>query len=377
MKKEYDFLICYGVGKCGSDAYDLYKSKIAYYCDSYKTGKFKGIDIISFNDLLAVYSDYTVMVTLYDLDAAFEVCQLLKRNSIPYVIFDEMQLCNGCLHVYGTYPQIKYDCDWENNAPVDRFNKTITRLRTLFEKDTFPEDSIIDFWIYCWDYISDAWKITEILQIDKIFAYYTMHAFKEKVIPFPDIQSDYMFRTTGAKYELLKDRAKEVYKDSRVFWIGSTAFNVGRQCLLKMGGQYPNILHIIDLPYDKWSKDENKKKEFVPIEEQAKYKYLIDVRGYGWTDRLKNLLQCGRVVFIADRPYKEWYFDRLIPNEHYVPIKEDLSDLIEKYRYLEDNPQYYKKIADNMRLLADSIFSPMAVTQYTKEIVMKYGIVKQ
>lgn len=58
-----------------------------------------------------------------------------------------------------------------------------------------------------------------------------------------------------------------------------------------------------------------------------KWRYLIDVEGNGWSARVKVFLFSKRVLFLQDRPYKEWWYDKLIPWVHYVPVASDLSDL--------------------------------------------------
>lgn len=60
-----------------------------------------------------------------------------------------------------------------------------------------------------------------------------------------------------------------------------------------------------------------------------KWRYLIDVEGNGFSARVKPFLFSKRVLFLQDRPYKEWYYPKLRPWEHYVPVKWDLSDLDE------------------------------------------------
>ena len=114
---------------------------------------------------------------------------------------------------------------------------------------------------------------------------------------------------------------------------------------------------------------------YIPMTELAKYKYTLDIRGYGWTDRVKVLMQLGRPLFLVDRPYREWYFDRLEPMKHFVPVREDLSDLIEKYDYLEEHPDVYRDITDEMRCFADRYFAPDYVLGYLKNAVLQYGVV--
>ncbi len=115
---------------------------------------------------------------------------------------------------------------------------------------------------------------------------------------------------------------------------------------------------------------------FMPITDFTKYKYLLDIRGYGWSDRLKILLQLGRPIFMVNRPYKEWYTDKLVPWKHYIPVKEDMSDLIEQYYYMEEHPEKYAEIVENMDAFAEEYLSPEAVLKYTRDVILKYGIVE-
>ena len=109
--------------------------------------------------------------------------------------------------------------------------------------------------------------------------------------------------------------------------------------------------------------------------ELSKFKYTLDIRGYGWTDRVKILLQLGRPIFLIDRPFREWYFDWLVPMKHFIPVREDLSDLLEKYEYIEKHSDMYEDITKAMKEFVDTYFAPENVLVYLKDIVMKYGVI--
>lgn len=67
--------------------------------------------------------------------------------------------------------------------------------------------------------------------------------------------------------------------------------------------------------------------------------FAIDARGYGWTDRLKILFVIGRPTFINERPYIEfWMRYGLKAGKHYISVKEDFSDLLEKKKELDFSP---------------------------------------
>ena len=49
--------------------------------------------------------------------------------------------------------------------------------------------------------------------------------------------------------------------------------------------------------------------------------YLLDVQGKGYSSRLKLLLHSGRAVFMASRPWKEYFADAMLPFEHFIPVR--------------------------------------------------------
>lgn len=83
-----------------------------------------------------------------------------------------------------------------------------------------------------------------------------------------------------------------------------------------------------------------------------KYKYLIDVGGNGYSGRTKFLLFSGRPLIFVERKYVEYFQDDLRPWEHYVPVKEDLSDLMSAYEWLRDNESKALEIAANAQKFA-------------------------
>lgn len=84
---------------------------------------------------------------------------------------------------------------------------------------------------------------------------------------------------------------------------------------------------------------------FLSRDEQIQYKYILDMDGEASTwDSLAWKLRSGSVLFRVAGIWNQWFFDKLIPGKHYVPIKEDFSDLIEKYEWCEDHPDECKQM---------------------------------
>ncbi|KAL3790529.1 hypothetical protein HJC23_007678 [Cyclotella cryptica] len=87
--------------------------------------------------------------------------------------------------------------------------------------------------------------------------------------------------------------------------------------------------------------------EYMPLETLANYKYHIDLGGGGgttWSGTLEKLALPG-LLFHHVTPTKDYFHDALVAWVHYVPIKEDLSDLKQKYEWAEAHPVEAKRIA--------------------------------
>jgi hypothetical protein len=70
------------------------------------------------------------------------------------------------------------------------------------------------------------------------------------------------------------------------------------------------------------------------------YRYHIDIDGNtnSWPGLFIKLLSGGAVLKIeSPLAFRQWYYDRLVPWDNYVPVSADLSDLIEKAEWLAAN----------------------------------------
>lgn len=88
----------------------------------------------------------------------------------------------------------------------------------------------------------------------------------------------------------------------------------GNETVVNCPGDYFSCLEMLD---------EHEWKPVVPFEESLKYKYHLDVDGFGWTTRFRTELSTGSVIFkatlyvsappldntlsIADQPQHEWW----------------------------------------------------------------------
>ena len=89
------------------------------------------------------------------------------------------------------------------------------------------------------------------------------------------------------------------------------------------------------------------KQNFMNLEKQSEHKYILNIDGHVKAFRLGNELRMGSVVLLVDSPYTLWFQDKLIPYEHYVPVKDDLSDLEKQINWCIKNDDKCTNIAKN------------------------------
>lgn len=167
--------------------------------------------------------------------------------------------------------------------------------------------------------------------------------------------------------EMLKASQKQpVY--NKLFWIGNVATHPSRSKLCEIA-QSDNRIEAYGM---NWV-DENGKigpTKFVSLIDHTKYKYLIDIQGRGYSGRVKMLMFSGRPLFIADRRWKEYWTDDLVPFVHYIPVKEDLSDLKSQLDWAENNPEKASEIAQNAQNYAShNLRRKNAIEHYAKSIL--------
>ncbi len=172
---------------------------------------------------------------------------------------------------------------------------------------------------------------------NKIIPDFTFHCWKEVGI------NDYTEET-----EKIDKAGLQKYKINKVGWVGNIKTNIDRKKLLEIGNKNNELFEIIPIC---WSKSDNIKlncSNYLSLSDLVKnYSILIDVTGSGYSGRVKLLLFSHRPLLLVDRAYKEYFYEYLKEWEHYIPVKKDLSDLIEKTQWCIDNYNKALEIAEN------------------------------
>ncbi len=85
--------------------------------------------------------------------------------------------------------------------------------------------------------------------------------------------------------------------------------------------------------------------------EKSSYKYILNIDDHVSDCRLSAELGMNSVILLVSSKYKLWFHYMLIEYVHYVPVKDDLSDLIIQIEWCKKHDSMCKKIAENARKL--------------------------
>ena len=105
--------------------------------------------------------------------------------------------------------------------------------------------------------------------------------------------------------------------------------------------------------------------------EQSKYKYIINVDGHVTAYRLSLEMGMNSVILKVDSKWKIWYSHLLKPYEHYIPIKSDMSDIVEKIEWCIKNDSTCKQIAKNARLFYEQYLSRNSILDYLQKTLFE------
>ena len=95
-------------------------------------------------------------------------------------------------------------------------------------------------------------------------------------------------------------------------------------------------------PHPEWLKNK------ISIEDHLKYKFIMCVEGVDVATNLKWVMSSNSIAVMPRPKIESWFMEnKLIPEKHYIEIKEDYSDLESKIKYYIKNPEKCKRIIKN------------------------------
>ncbi len=155
--------------------------------------------------------------------------------------------------------------------------------------------------------------------------------------------------------EQIMEASKKPAMYNKIGWVGNKGTSKNRRTLCDIGDAHKDIFNFTHFPAHEFLTNSSR---YVSLHKLTEYfAYTIDLEGHGYSGRLKYLLYSNRPVFLVQRQYGEYFNADLRPMEHYIPVNNDLSNLIAQYNWAVANPDKVKEIAANALKYATEHFS--------------------
>ena len=107
--------------------------------------------------------------------------------------------------------------------------------------------------------------------------------------------------------------------------------------------------------------------QFLNMTEQSNYKYIIHVDGNVNAYRLLTTMATGSLVLRVMSAYTSWAEHLMRHKVHYIPVRADLSDLLDVVKWCRKNDDKCKEIANNGMLLARKLQSKAFIKSYMRD----------
>jgi hypothetical protein len=104
--------------------------------------------------------------------------------------------------------------------------------------------------------------------------------------------------------------------------------------------------------------------------DMVNYKYILDIDGNASTwDGTAWKLNSGSVIFKSDSRWKQWFYDDYKPWVHYIPIKDNFSDIDEKFEWCEAHQDECEVIIKNAKALFQKTYRFHSIVQSTLKLL--------
>jgi len=117
-----------------------------------------------------------------------------------------------------------------------------------------------------------------------------------------------------------------------------------------------------------WGKHESWVNDKLTMDEHCKYKYVMHTEGTSNSGRLKYLQNCRSVVFVHKLNWVQHHHHYMVasgPEQNFVEVERDFSDLEEKIQWLEEHQTEAEAIAERgIKVFRERFLTPAAETCY-------------
>ncbi|MDW2075425.1 glycosyl transferase family 90 [Vibrio sp. 1863] len=169
-------------------------------------------------------------------------------------------------------------------------------------------------------------------------------------------------------FQFISDKQSFRNKKDMAAWRG-VGYQPHRKKVIEQYYNHPqcNIGQTQPINGDPWEKG------FMSIEEQLNYKFLLAIEGNDVATNLKWAMSSNSLVIMSKPRYETWFMEgRLQAGIHYVEVKADYSDLIEKMEYYIDHPEEAEAIIHKAHEWVEQFKNPQREKLISLLVAKKY-----
>ncbi|MBV8061256.1 MAG: hypothetical protein JO126_08115 [Alphaproteobacteria bacterium] len=280
---------------------------------------------------------------------------------------------HGIIRIKGRFPDIQFH-DFGGYESRHASTLAMIRLALSLQSDKFQGRNF-DFFIGSFDNPESCNDLAA--QAPYVLTYSVTNACLPNVIAIPDFIFMGWPEAGIADYESctaeMLSRGSTTPKYNKVFWIGNALMDPSRNVLLRIGQTRADVMDFVGM---NWQREEkigarHAADRYVSMPDHCEYAMLLDIRGAGYSGRLKLLLHARRPVFLVQHGFREFYTHLLQPHVHYIPVKGDLSDLEQRVGEVCAQPELAQKLAQNAAEFAQRFLSRDCAISHLSDVLLR------
>jgi hypothetical protein len=124
------------------------------------------------------------------------------------------------------------------------------------------------------------------------------------------------------------------------------------------------------LMLDLFGKSDN---DYMKLNDQINYKYIISMDGHASSWSRPQTICFTKSLLLYQTDFIQWFQPALVAFKHYLPVKTDLSDLLERINWAKSHGDEVEEIIRNQNIVARKCFTPEKIEEQLVYIIKKYA----
>lgn len=173
-------------------------------------------------------------------------------------------------------------------------------------------------------------------------------------------------------FRFIKDTVPFSEKKNQLVFRNIVRNQPNRSSFIKMFISSP-MCDVGQINNDSYTDNQEWVKPYMSISEQLSYKFIACLEGHDVATNLKWVMSSNSIAVMPRPRFESWFMEgTLIPDYHYIEIKDDFSDVIEKMTYYVQHPHEAEQIIVNAHKYIEQFRNKKLENIIQQEVVNRY-----